>query len=419
MPTPSLDAAVQQRLLRLQLPQRLARVCQRGENLHRAGWDINTLYRLADDSAWLAEACRALDAPELAGTLSDLHASTAALLDPPHLPDQARAAQVAALIARLARLPLPPGVRPPPAAAAPARPEKPADPAPGPPPTRLLDATHELGAAPPAAGPPIAQPAPVHIATASERSGLAARMRHALAEDEFQVVFQPIVSLRDDDKEQFQALLRLAGENGRVHAAGELIPAAARAGLLGAVDQWVLEHCVALIVQRTREGRPPRLFISQSLDSVCDAAAPARLRALLAREQVAADAIALELRLADASAALADARSYAAAMKALGVHIALAGVDADADGERILHALPIDWVKLAPHATDHSNDTARQRLRGLIDALHERGLQVIAPHVEDARGAAALCSVGVDFIQGNFVQAANAELVFDFRQATL
>jgi EAL domain-containing protein (putative c-di-GMP-specific phosphodiesterase class I) len=51
----------------------------------------------------------------------------------------------------------------------------------------------------------------------------------------------------------------------------------------------------------------------------------------------------------------------------------------------------------------------------MVETLHERGVRVIAPRIEDARGAAALCLTGVDFIQGNFVQAADSDLAFDFR----
>ena len=50
----------------------------------------------------------------------------------------------------------------------------------------------------------------------------------------------------------------------------------------------------------------------------------------------------------------------------------------------------------------------------MAENLHDRGTRVIAPRVEDARGAAASCLTGVDFIQGNFVQAADSDLAFDF-----
>ncbi len=74
-----------------QLPQRLARLSSRGERLHREGWDINTLYLLADDAATLASACRDLDAGELADCLEALSATVQPLFDPPRVPDSASA----------------------------------------------------------------------------------------------------------------------------------------------------------------------------------------------------------------------------------------------------------------------------------------------------------------------------------------
>jgi EAL domain-containing protein (putative c-di-GMP-specific phosphodiesterase class I) len=58
-------------------------------------------------------------------------------------------------------------------------------------------------------------------------------------------------------------------------------------------------------------------------------------------------------------------------------------------------------------------------LHALVELAHELGTRVIAPRVEDARGAAALWTAGVDFIQGNFVQPAHKELTFDFQASVL
>ena len=99
---------VEQRGLFLaQLPQRLARLASRGERLGREGWDINTLYLLADDAAGLASACRDVDAGDLAETLDALSETLRPLLDPPHLPDGAVATAIAARIGAVRDQPLP------------------------------------------------------------------------------------------------------------------------------------------------------------------------------------------------------------------------------------------------------------------------------------------------------------------------
>ncbi len=94
-----------------QLPQRLARLASRGDRLHREGWDINTLYLLADDAATLASACRDLDASDLADCLQALSETVAPLFDPPRVPDSAIGARIASLLREIKDKPLPVAVR--------------------------------------------------------------------------------------------------------------------------------------------------------------------------------------------------------------------------------------------------------------------------------------------------------------------
>ena len=114
-----------------------------------------------------------------------------------------------------------------------------------------------------------------------------------------------------------------------------------------------------------------------------------------------------------------DVAAYGAAIKPLGLTLTLSGFEAGAAGERLLDALPVDFIKLSPRYVRIDDDAVRKELRDLVALAHERNMQVIAPRVEDARGAAALWSAGVDFIQGNFVQRAGHDLAFDFHASVM
>jgi EAL domain-containing protein (putative c-di-GMP-specific phosphodiesterase class I)/GGDEF domain-containing protein len=245
------------------------------------------------------------------------------------------------------------------------------------------------------------------------------RIRFALAGDGFQLLFQPIVSLRGEEDEQFQVLLRLQGDDQRLHTAAEVIPAAKRAGLAGAIDRWVLQRCVHLLGRRASGMRTPRLFVSLSLETMRDPDSPAWLGELLARHQVAGEAISVELQSADATRALADVRRHAIAMKSFGAGLTLSGFEAGVLGERLLQALPADFIKVSPRYLRLDDAATCSELRALVGRAQESGKRVIAPRVEDARGAAALWAAGVDFIQGNFVQQAGADLAFDFQAAVM
>jgi len=259
----------------------------------------------------------------------------------------------------------------------------------------------------------------VRDATTTSDTELARHIRFALDGAGLQLLFQPIVSLHGEELEQFQALLRLRGDDGRQYAAAELVPVAERAGLIGEVDRWVFEHCLTMIVERSQSGRPPRLFLSQSLDSVRDAERPAWMRDLLERNQVRGESVALEVGAANAGKAVDDVARYAEAIKEIGLALSLSGFEAGAIGDRLLAALPVDVLKLSPRYLRLGDESIVKELRTLVDLAHERGMQVIAPRVEDARGAAALWSAGVDFIQGNFVQRAGHDLAFDFHASVM
>lgn len=249
-------------------------------------------------------------------------------------------------------------------------------------------------------------------------AGLIERIRRALEGGGFQLLFQPIVSLRGEGDEQFQVLLRLQGEDERLHTAAELIPAAKRGGLLGAVDRWVVERCVLLLSRQPQASRP-RLFVSQTLESIRDPANPPWLHGLLLLHQVSGAALSMEVHANDATRALADVRHFALAMKEIGASLTISGFEAGVLGERLMRALPVDFIKVAPRYVRLDDAVARGELRALVEHIQESGQRVIAPRVEDARGAASLWAAGIDFIQGNFVQQAGADFAFDFQAAVM
>ncbi|GAA0719166.1 EAL domain-containing protein [Dokdonella soli] len=250
-------------------------------------------------------------------------------------------------------------------------------------------------------------------------SELVERIRFALDGTGFELLFQPIVSLLGEEQEQFQVLLRLRGDDHRLHTAAEVIPVATEAGLVGALDRWVLEQCAALVAERARHGPPPRLFVSQSIESARDGRGIARLGDLLRTTGIDGSSLVLELRVRDVTEAPAEIARYAKSLQALGVGLALSGCDIDTMDDRLLRALPAGFVKIAPRYLHADDEVTRDELHALVKLAHENGQRVIAPRVEDARGAAALWAAGVDFVQGNFVQPADRDLAFDFHASAI
>lgn len=246
-------------------------------------------------------------------------------------------------------------------------------------------------------------------------------LRAALRSDSFHLVFQPIAALSSDDdgesEEQFQALLRLHGDDGKVLTASHIVPAAEQADLIDDIDRWVLGRCLMVLSERSRQGRPVRLFASQSLSAARDPGRTAWLRQQLETRRIPGNRLVLEMRLPQEAADREVIAGFAAAVHQMGVGLCLAGAVPGEAAEAAVQYLPVDFIKIAPDCVADRTPRMRDDLRRLVREAHEHGRRVIAPRIEDAQSAATLWTIGVDFIQGNFVQHEAQNLDYDFRAA--
>jgi diguanylate cyclase (GGDEF)-like protein len=245
-------------------------------------------------------------------------------------------------------------------------------------------------------------------------------IREAIDRDGFELLYQPIVAVQGGEESQFQTLLRLRDENGKLRAAAEVIPLAEKADLMVDVDRWVLGSALRTIEQRRQAGKPLRLFVNQAASSLATAGHGEWIAAQLRARGLPGSELILELTLEDIDAHTRDMVGFCEALIPAGVRFCLSHYEHSAIGESVLEMLPVDFVKLAPKYLMALNlPGTRDDLRLIVENAHRRSLQVIAQRVEDAQSAATLWMSGIDFIQGNLVQQASDDLSFDFQAAVL
>ena len=257
---------------------------------------------------------------------------------------------------------------------------------------------------------------PEVVLAKSDSELLEESIRQALKEDGFQLMFQPIVALQDTGEEQYEVILRLRSGD-RSYTGAQIIEGANEHGMTQEIDRWILSRCMATLDERRRQGRGGlRLFVNQSGASLKDIQRIAWLRQSLETRRLDASTLCLEFRLSDILRELKLAVPFFQAARALGVKITLGGFESNLTTLQLLSYLPVDNIKLADKYLD-ATGALREELKSLIAAAHDGRRRVIAARVENAQSASALFSLGVDFIQGNFVQQPGAELGFDFQSS--
>ncbi len=255
---------------------------------------------------------------------------------------------------------------------------------------------------------------------AGHAGGMLETIHRALEGDGLQLAFQPVVAVAGGDEAQFQVLLRLQGEAGVEHVAGEFIAIADGAGLLPKLDRWAMEQSLILLQRRRAESRPVRLFVSQSPRSLGQDRYADRLAQALDSAHIDGTTLVIDLRLEDALVHSMLLRQVCEQLVPAGVQFCLSQYRHGVDADLLLQQLPLGYVRLsADFAQQPLPENLRDEMRVVIERAHRLGLQVIGQAVEDPQAAAALWMGGIDFIQGNLVQRAENALDFDFQHATL
>jgi EAL domain-containing protein (putative c-di-GMP-specific phosphodiesterase class I)/PleD family two-component response regulator len=246
------------------------------------------------------------------------------------------------------------------------------------------------------------------------------QVRDALAENRFELAYQPIVAVAGGDEPQYQTLLRLRDSEGHLHAAAQFLPALENNSLLSEIDHWVLERVLDTLQSRYHDQRPLRLFVPQSPRSLSRDDYADWLLGALEVHGLPGNALVIDLRMADALIHTVTLQQFCQRMMRAGVQFCLSQYEQGRDAEALLTQLPLGYLRLSPrYANAQASSSLRDEMRGVIDRAHRQGLLVIGHQIEDPQAAANLWMSGIDFIQGNLVQRASGDLEFDFHSAVL
>ncbi len=227
------------------------------------------------------------------------------------------------------------------------------------------------------------------------------RIRAALMENRFRLMQQPIASLLGEDKGMFDVLVRMVDEQGEELLPGEFMAAAERNDLMKNIDRWVIGASMTFIASRPVK----QLFVRLSKDSVRDKSLVQWLLNQLKSSRIEPGRLAFQVSEQIATEYLADSSELANGLRKIGFRFAIEHFGTGRDPQRLIAHLPIDYVKvdgtlMQGLAVDQG---LQQRVRELVDQAKGRNVATIAERVEDANTMAVLWQLGIEFIQGYFV----------------
>jgi len=229
-----------------------------------------------------------------------------------------------------------------------------------------------------------------------------ARLRAALAGDEFVLHYQPIVSLTDGRISHHEALLRLADESdGSLVAPASFLPAAERYGLIREIDRLVVDR-VAAVLGQSSQVPPLRIAINLSGLSVTDGGMLAHIERQLAAHGIDPSRLVIEVTETASISDMGLAREFCEGVQALGCAIALDDFGAGFGSFQYLKQLPFQYLKIDGDFIRGLPDSPNDQLvvKALVGVVRGMGASTIAEFVGDEETERLLRSFGVDYAQG-------------------
>ncbi|MGB5102310.1 MAG: EAL domain-containing protein [Steroidobacteraceae bacterium] len=229
----------------------------------------------------------------------------------------------------------------------------------------------------------------------------ATQIKAALMANRFRLVQQPIASLVGEGEPMFDLVVRMLDEGGNEVLPSEFLAAAQRTDLMKNIDRWVIGAAMSFCASR----KPHRVFVRVSRDSMRDQTLGTWLHQQLKASGIEASRVVVELGEEIASRHLKDAKELLVLLRHLGFECAIENFGAGRNPLQLLSHLQVNYVKIDGSLMQGlANDRPLQeQVKLLVEEAKAHGITTIAERVEDANTMAVLWQLGIEFIQGYFV----------------
>lgn len=227
----------------------------------------------------------------------------------------------------------------------------------------------------------------------------------AIERQELRVYYQPKYLLGSGALVGAEALVRWERPGHGLVAPAEFIPVAEKAGLLVAIDQWVLNDALRQVGQWQRGGLWAgswRLAVNQNASDLRRPHMIAQVQSMLNAHQVAATTLELEITEDALLEHTEELIERLGELRQLGITLAIDDFGTGYSSLSYLRKLPIAVIKIDQSFVREMlvNDSDRILVETIIAMAHKLGHKLVAEGVEEPAQRARLAELGCEVGQG-------------------
>lgn len=239
----------------------------------------------------------------------------------------------------------------------------------------------------------------------------------ALEQDRLHTMYQPIVDLASETTENYAVLLRILSFENKHIPPDHFLHAAQQSGLIRELDKWVLTNIIQQIRQAERQGINRRFFLSLSQATYMD---DSFIRTLITNTKfynIDTSMIVFQVNLSEIFTNATALKKFISLVKLeTNCLIALDQVGFSEITDEVLQAYSVDFIKIDGSFTQQiiNNKESQELFKEILEVTRRNNTRTIAKSVEDANTMALLWNLGIDAVQGYFLQKPSDQMSFDF-----
>jgi len=236
------------------------------------------------------------------------------------------------------------------------------------------------------------------------------QLQTALHEDGFELAVQPIIAMtgKADSGPSAEVLIRLSDGRGETADSAEFLRPAERYQMMPQIDRWVINATLGAISSGEIKLSARRsCAINLSSQTLGDESFLGFVVDSLDRSGVAASSICFEVTEAAILSNVQHAQRFIEVLHGIGCEFSLDDFGSGLGSFSSLKHLPIDYLKIdGTYTRNLQTDLVNQEMvTAMINLARTMQFRIVAEQVEHQEDFDWLRKVGVDFVQGYFIEA--------------
>jgi diguanylate cyclase (GGDEF)-like protein/PAS domain S-box-containing protein len=251
---------------------------------------------------------------------------------------------------------------------------------------------------------------------AVDESSSADAIQKALDDNRFRLLFQPIINLRGEGEEHYEASVRMLDKDDEEVSPYDFLPPAGPSDMAIKIDRWVILQTIKQLASHRSRGHDTRLFLNITAETLDDKTFTPWLSVALKAARLPGDSLVFQIREGDANNFMKQAKEFTRAVHELHAKVSISQFGCALNPFNTLKHIDVDYVKIDGSFTEEiqKKTEAREAINEMIKSLQSAGKLTIVPLVENASVLATLWQAGVNYIQGYYLQAPVPEMNYDF-----